>query len=413
MSSKKLRPIILAGGSGKRLWPLSTKKKPKQFLPLFGELSLFDLTLQRVNNRDLFQKPIIITSEKYLLMIEDSLRKTGLDVERIILEPVSKNTFPAISLSVLSALEGKEDERYIIMPSDHYIPYNKSFYESCSSIKNQFKSDGLTLMGVNPDNPSIEYGYISAKANNDELKRVISFIEKPDIEKARLLLMQPNTLWNSGIFCFEGRWFLDSIKYNQVENFNLLMSLLKSFDPKQLYFYPNKDIFSCLDNVSFDKAFVESNDTNYVVNLDAGWTDLGSWHALSKLQKDPEHGLTLRSQEIPRIDKPWGYFELLLETDNSKVKILSISSQQKISLQMHKHRSETWYITQGIATVTKGDDVVELYPGESIRIDKNEKHRIENLKNEVLELIEIQTGTYFGEDDITRLEDIYGRKDFH
>jgi len=414
MTSRNFRPIILAGGSGKRLWPLSTKKKPKQFLPLFGDLSLFDLTLQRINNRDLFKKPVIVTSEEYLLLVEESLRKTGVEVERIILEPESKNTFPALALPVLTAIENNENERYIVMPADHYIPYNKAFYETCSSIKNQFKGDGLTLMGVMPDSPSTEYGYISVKSTNNGLKEVTSFIEKPNLEKAKLLLKQPNTLWNSGIFSFEGKWFRDSIREDKVETYNLLVDLLFSFNPKQIYFYPNKDRFSKLTNISFDKAFVESNDKNYMINLDAGWTDLGSWHALSNLQKNPEHGLTLYSKEgSSRINKPWGYFEVLLETDLSKVKILSISPDQKLSMQMHEYRSETWYITQGIATVTKGDNVLDLYPGESIIIDKNEKHRIENLNSEVLELIEIQTGTYFGEDDIIRLEDMYGRKDFH
>ncbi|MDC0591279.1 sugar phosphate nucleotidyltransferase [Gammaproteobacteria bacterium] len=414
MTSKNFRPIILAGGSGKRLWPLSTKEKPKQFLPLFGDLSLFDLTLQRVNNRDLFNKPVVVTSEEYLLLVEESLKKTGIEVQRIILEPESKNTFPAIALSVLSSLYENENERYLVMPSDHYIPYNKSFYEACSSIKNQFNFEGLTLMGVNPDSPSTEYGYISVKAANDELKRVESFIEKPDIEKAKLLLKQPNTLWNAGIFSFEGKWFCDSIESTKPETNNILKDLLSSFNAKQIYFYPNKKKFSYLENISFDKAFVESNNENYVVNLDAGWTDLGSWYALSNLQKNPEHGLTLYSKEkFVRTDKPWGYFEVLLETDSSKVKILSISPYQKLSLQMHEHRSETWYVTQGIATVTKDEKLIKLYPGESIIIDKNEKHRLENLGDEVLELIEIQTGTYFGEDDIIRLDDIYGRKDFH
>ena len=148
--------------------------------------------------------------------------------------------------------------------------------------------------------------------------------------------------------------------------------------------------------------------------LDAGWTDLGSWHSLSNLQKKPEHGLTLYSEgEYPRTVKPWGFFEVLLETEKSKVKILSINPQQKLSMQMHEHRSETWYITQGVATVTKSDSVHELYPGESIVIDKKEKHRIENFHDEILEIIEIQTGSYFGEDDIVRFEDIYGRKDLH
>ena len=414
MTSKNFRPIILAGGSGKRLWPLSTKKKPKQFLPLFGDISLFDLTLQRINNRDLFKKPVIVTSEEYLSLVEESLRKTGIEVERIILEPESKNTFPALALPVLTAIENNDNERYIVMPADHYIPYNKAFYETCSSIKNQFKEDGLTLMGVLPDSPSTEYGYISVKSTNNELKEVASFIEKPNLEKARLLLKQPNTFWNSGIFSFEGKWFRDSIKENKTETYNLLIDLLCHFNPKQIYFYPNKDNFSKLTSISFDKAFVESNDKNYMLNLDADWTDLGSWHTLSNLQKNPEHGLTLYSKEgSSRTNKPWGYFEVLLETDISKVKILSISPDQKLSMQRHEHRSETWYITQGIATVTKGNNVLDLHPGESIIIDKNEKHRIENLNNEVLELIEIQTGTYFGEDDIIRLEDMYGRKDFH
>lgn len=414
MISRNFRPIILAGGSGKRLWPLSTKEKPKQFLSLFGDLSLFDLTMQRLNNHDLFKKPIVITSEEYLSLVEESLRKTGIEVHRIILEPESKNTFPAVALSVLSTLIDRENERYLVIPSDHYIPYNKSFYEACSSIKNQFKRDGLTLMGVYPDNPSTEYGYISVRSSNDELKWVNSFIEKPDIERARLLLKQPNTLWNAGIFSFEGKWFCESIKANKIKTYNIIKDILSALDLKHMYFYPNKEKFSLLENISFDKAFVESNNKNYVVSLDAGWTDLGSWHSLSNLHKNPEHGLTLYSKEkFIRTDKPWGYFEVLLETESSKVKILSISPHQKLSLQMHEHRSETWYITQGVATVTKENERISLYPGESIIINKNEKHRIENLESEVLELIEIQTGTYFGEDDIIRLEDMYGRKDFH
>ena len=151
-----------------------------------------------------------------------------------------------------------------------------------------------------------------------------------------------------------------------------------------------------------------------MTTLDAGWSDLGSWHSLSNLQKNPENGLTLYPQGLyPRAERPWGYFEILLESDNSKVKVLSIEKDQKLSMQMHKYRSETWYITQGVATITKGDQTLELFAGDSITIEKNEKHRIENLGFERLEIIEIQTGTYFGEDDIVRFEDIYGRTEFH
>ncbi len=413
MDSFKFRPIILAGGSGKRLWPLSTKKRPKQFISLFGDLSLFDLTLQRINNRDLFKKPIIVTSEEYLSLVEESLSKTGLEVEKVILEPESKNTFSALALPVLATMKQKAEERYMVLPSDHYIPFNKSFYKTCTNIKNLFKKEALTLLGVLPDNPSTEYGYISIKPSNDELKYVKSFVEKPKFEKAKQLLKQPDTLWNSGIFCFDGKWLSSTIKSKEPDMYSLMLELLTNSELNQIYFYPDKEKFSRLKDISFDKAIVESNEHNYVSILDAGWTDLGSWQSLSNLKKNPEHGLTLYADDYSRIEKPWGYFEVLFETEFSKVKILSIDAGQMLSMQMHEHRSETWHITQGTATVTKGDTTLELHAGESIIIDQKEKHRVQNFSNEVLEIIEIQTGTYFGEDDIVRFEDMYGRKDFH
>ena len=166
------------------------------------------MTLQRINNRNLFAEPIIVTSKNYLPLVEESLARTGIEVEKIYLEPESKNTYAALALPVLASLRqnGSSNERYITMPSDHYIPFNKSFYESCSIIKDQFKEDALTLMGISPDKASTEYGYISYKSSYDGLKKVDSFIEKPNLERAKLLLKQPNTLWNSGIFCFEGNW---------------------------------------------------------------------------------------------------------------------------------------------------------------------------------------------------------------
>ena len=275
MSFIKFRPIILAGGSGKRLWPLSTDERPKQFISLFGDLSLFDLTLQRVNNRDIFNKPIVVTSEKYIEFVEDSLSKTGLEVKTIFLEPESKNTFAALALPIMASIKRKEFERFMVMPSDHYIPYNKSFYEACSNVENQFKKEALTLFGVKPNSPSIEYGYISMIPSNGNLKKVKSFIEKPVLEKAKLLVKQPDTLWNSGIFCFEGEWLSKLIKITHPELHSIMTDLISREKLEDLYFYPNKEKFSELEDISFDKAFVESNENNYVANLDAGWTDLG------------------------------------------------------------------------------------------------------------------------------------------
>ena len=414
MSSKKLRPIILAGGSGKRLWPLSTKERPKQFFPFFGDLSLFDLTLQRVNQRDLFKKPIIVTSEDYCSYVEDSLVKTGLEVSKVIFEPESKNTFPAVALTVLIALKANTDEDFIVMPSDHYISSNKSFYQACSQICNQFNDEGLTLMGVKPDRPSIEYGYIAIEDSNEVIKKARFFIEKPGIKKAINLIKQPDTFWNAGIFCFSGKWFQSSVKKNHPKIYSSFKDLLTFSELDQVYIYPHNKKFSELEEISFDKAFVESNDSNFMVTLEAGWSDLGSWHSLSNLQKNPENDFTFYSQGLyPRTERPWGYFEILLETDSSKVKLLCIERNQKLSMQMHKYRTETWYITQGVATVTKGSQTKELLPGDTIVIERNERHRIENLGLERLEIIEIQTGSYFGEDDIVRFEDIYGRTDLH
>ena len=373
MFSKKFRPIILAGGSGKRLWPLSTKEKPKQFLELFGDLSLFDLTLQRINNRNLFTEPIIVTSKDYLPFVEESLARTGIEIDKIYLEPESKNTYAALALPVLVSLKHNRsnNERYITMPSDHYIPYNKSFYECCSIIRDQFRENALTLMGISPDKASTEYGYISYKSSYGGLKQVDSFIEKPNLEGAKSLLKQPNTLWNAGIFCFEGKWLKNEIKVNNPKVYSRLEEIMSKANLNETYFYPDPIEFSKLEDLSFDKGFVELNSNNYVAILDAGWTDLGSWYTLSNLQKMPEHGLTLYSEGLyPRTEKPWGFFEVLLESEMSKVKILSINPEQKLSMQMHEHRSETWYITQGVATVTKSDEVVEMYPGESIIIQK-------------------------------------------
>ena len=183
------------------------------------------------------------------------------------------------------------------MPSDHYIPFNKSFYESCSVIRDQFRKDALTLMGILPDKASTEYGYISYKSSYDGLKQVDSFIEKPNLERAKLLLKQPNTLWNAGIFCFEGSWLKKEIKINNPKVYSRLNEIVSKENLNETYFYPDPKEFSKLDDLSFDKGFVERNKNNFVVTLDAGWTDLGSWHTLSNLQKMPEHGLT-QSEEV-------------------------------------------------------------------------------------------------------------------
>jgi len=414
VNNKKLRPIILAGGSGKRLWPLSTKEKPKQFISIFGDLSLFDLSLQRVNKGSLFKKPIIVTSIDYLKFVEDSITRTGVEPEKIILEPFSKNTFPAISLTVLISLLKNKNESFMVTPSDHYISNNKEFHDSCKLAKGNVENGGLILFGVKPDRASTEYGYIQALNLEEEFNEVKEFIEKPSSEAVKKVLNKPNVLWNAGIFVFNGSWFLKACKEIDKQAFSEIEAITPRQYPSSLFFRPKKKRFKALSSYPFDKKFVEKNNANYVIPLSVDWSDLGSWVSLSELQKDRESELTLFSENrFKREKRPWGFFEVLMETDSSKVKLISVSVGHKLSLQKHKYRSETWYVVQGKAKVTKGNERFTLLNGDSIIIHKNEEHRLENISNEPLEIIEIQTGTYFGEDDIIRLKDSYGRAGLH
>ena len=414
MNTRKLRPIVLAGGSGKRLWPLSTEEKPKQFISFFGEYSLFDLTLQRLNKASLFKKPIIVTSKKYLRFVEDSIIRTGVEPEKIILEPYSKNTFPAICLAVTLALLKNKDESFIVTPSDHYLSKNKQFHNSCRISKNQLDHDGLILFGVKPDNASTEYGYIEAKHINADINEVESFIEKPDSKKAKEMLSRQYVFWNAGIFIFKGSWFIDTCKKIDNKILNDINNMKPKKYPASLYFSPDKDQFKELSKMPFDKVFVERNKKNYVNILDAGWSDLGSWISLSSLQRHLNNEMTIFPESnYIREERPWGYFETLMETKSSKVKLLSVYPNQKLSLQKHKYRSETWYVISGEAKVTKGNERFSMLTGDSVIINQNEEHRLENSSNVPLEIVEIQTGTYFGEDDIIRLKDSYGRADLH
>ena len=414
MKVKKLRPIVLAGGSGKRLWPLSTKEKPKQFISLFGDYSLFDLTLQRLNNASLFKKPIIVTSKDYLPHIKDSYKRTGIEVEKVILEPEPKNTFSAISLATMMALIKDKEENFLVAPSDHYLSNNQEFYNSINKAASILINDGLILFGVKPSNPSTEYGYIQTNEERDEVYQVSKFVEKPNVSKAKSLIKKNNTFWNAGIFVFKGSWLIKACKDEHKMSLVEMQDVLPKKYPSDLYFTPDAEKFSYLLEAPFDKAFVEKNNNNIMLKLDAGWSDLGSWLALSTLQKDLKNQMTLfEENETIREEKPWGYFETLMETASSKVKLLSISPGHKLSLQKHRYRSETWYVINGQAKVTKGNERYSMVAGDSVIIEANEQHRLENISETQLEIIEIQTGTYFGEDDTVRLKDSYGRADLH
>ena len=434
----KLRPILLAGGSGSRLWPLSTEDKPKQFIPIFKEFSLFDLSLQRLNKNSLFKKPIIVTSDKYIQYVNDSLLRTGIEAEKIILEPEAKNTFPAIIMAVILGLKKNSSENFLIAPSDHYISLNKNFYDSCIKAESSIRNTGLILMGIKPEHPSTEYGYISSGTSKNGVKTVNSFIEKPDLESSRALIKKSSVYWNSGMFLFNGQWFIDELNKLDNKMFLNVTNALKPGSFKGSIFTPDKKLFKKIKNYSFDKgsdlgffrfdpsawskceslsidyAIMEHAPNLVAVPFFAGWSDLGSWASLGALHKDPKSDMTLYTEgAYSRVEKPWGYFETLMENNLSKLKLLSVFPGGKLSLQMHEKRMETWYVIQGEAKVTKGDQKLILHTGESVSIEKNQLHRLENETDNSLKVIEVQSGSYFGEDDIIRVQDTYGRAGLH
>ena len=405
--SKKLRPIILAGGVGKRLWPLSTEYNPKQFIPIFKDLSLFDLTLQRVNN-SLFKRPIVVTSEKYLMQVSKAFERTGLKPFLIVLEPESKNTYSAITLAALLSKKELGKDRLIVMPSDHYISNNMNFYQAC---KNALKEDkeALYLFGIKPEYATSEYGYISFVEGSS---KKIEFIEKPDTKKAQELLANNMVYWNSGIFIFGKSWFINKSRQADPVFFKKIEASIKEGRQKRNLFYPENVSFSSITPISFDYGFVEKCKEISMIKLDAGWSDLGSWVSLLALEANQApsfYGKELSS----RIERPWGFYQVLMETDSSKVKLIRVMPHQKLSLQKHKYRSEKWFVVQGKAKVTRENEKFTLEIGDSINIEKRQVHSLENKESSPLEVIEIQTGNYLGEDDIVRLKDIYGRADLH
>ena len=405
--SKKIRPIILAGGVGKRLWPLSTEYNPKQFIPIFKDLSLFDLTLQRTNN-GLFKKPIVVTSENYLKQVSKAFERTGLKPSLIILEPESKNTYSAITLAALLSNEELGKDKLIIMPSDHYISNNMNFYQAC---KNALKEDKETLylLGIKPEYASSEYGYINFEKGSS---KKIEFIEKPNAKKVKELLASNNVYWNSGIFIFGKSWFINKSRQSNPSLFKKIYSSVRKGKQEGNLFYPENISFSSIKPVSFDHGFVEKCEDISMIKLDAGWSDLGSWVSLMKLELDQTPSLYINESAL-KAERPWGFFQILMETDSSKVKLIRVMPKQKLSLQRHNYRSEKWFVIQGRAKVTKENEKFTLEIGDSINIEKKQIHSLENQSSSPLEIIEIQTGDYLEEDDIVRLKDIYGRADLH
>ena len=481
MATNPIIPIILAGGTGSRLWPLSRKSFPKQFISLLEKdnNTLLQQTYKRIENLENLSKPIIICNEEHRFIVGDQMRKIKIDPLSIILEPLGRNTAPAIAIAALKAIqcfkEEENDPILLILSSDHYIEDIKKFQNSIIKSIEESKKGNLIIFGVVPTYPSTGYGYIESKdqktSQKVDARKVESFIEKPNSKIAKSIFENKNFLWNSGIFVFKATDIIKEIdSYAPCIIKNCKESLNKS--SKDLDFLRlDKKAFEKCPNISIDIAVFEKTRKAFVLPLDCGWDDIGSWDSLWKLSKKDKNGNSLNGRIITHKTKkslikseerliigigldnliivdtndallvankdnaqdvkelvqnlnsegyvegekhklmyrPWGHYLTIQEGSKWQIKRIEVYPGASLSLQMHHHRSEHWIVVQGTAKVEINKDEKIISQNESTFIPLGSKHRLSNPGKIQLILIEVQSGNYLGEDDIVRFEDIYGR----
>lgn len=481
----KVLPVILSGGSGTRLWPLSRNSLPKQFLTSFSDYSLFQQTILRLKhlNIDEILEPLIICNYEHRYLVKNQLEEIESQFSDIIAEPFPKNTAPALAIASLYAINKfSEDVKLIVLPSDHKIKDDIAFSKIIKKAVTECHDRSIITFGLEPDFPHTGYGYIQKGDIKDQeescpLYEVNNFIEKPSKNLATQLVEEGNYLWNSGIFVLSSQTFIDSASAISKNMIDICKESLNQAKKDYSFLLLEEEKFAKVLSDSIDYLLLENLDLKKyclkVISLDVGWTDLGSWSSVwSELDKDQDGNTKLgkvisldsknnlifsqehlvatlgvedlvvissedallvakkddseqvkdlieifKDKNFPETDshvvtfRPWGSFKTLEEGINFKVKKLTINSKQKISLQKHSFRSEHWVVVKGKAQITKDKEVFILNVNESTYIPVGSIHSIENPTDDKLELIEVQSGDYLGEDDIHRFEDIYGRED--
>lgn len=467
-------PVILSGGSGTRLWPLSRKMHPKQLLPLLSETTLLQDTANRFKSLDTVTDGMVICNEDYRFMVAEQVRESALSNVDIILEPMGKNTAPAIALAALNAAEEDSDPVLLVLPADHDIRDVDAFLKDIEKGLEQSKQGNLVTFGIVPDSPETGYGYIQSGSEIDMgCYKVSRFVEKPDIETARQYLEQGGYYWNSGMFMFRASVYLDALKQYAPDIHSACVDSFDKVERDMDFLRIPADPFSSCPSDSIDYAIMEKADNTVVIPVDIGWSDVGSWAALHDLGEsdvsgntfigdvesletansyvrsekrltvtlgvsdlivvDTEDALLISSREKvqdiknvveklssqgrdevllhKRVCRPWGCYKGIDHSERFQVKRITVNPGAVLSLQLHHHRAEHWIVVSGTARVTRDDEVFMLSENESTYIPLGVKHRLENVGAIPLELIEVQTGSYLGEDDIVRFDDIYGRSE--
>ena len=478
MPLKNLVPVILCGGFGTRLWPLSRKSFPKQFLSINKKenKSLLQKTQERINCLDYAKDPIIICNEEHRFIVAEQMREININPSSILLEPFGRSTAPAITLAALKAIEKEKDPYLIILSSDHEIKDNESFIKVIEEGIKYASKDNLVTFGIIPTSPETGYGYIKSidEFNFNCIKgsKIETFLEKPNKEKANELIKDKRYTWNSGIFLFKAQVILNEIQKFHPEIIECCKESLKDNLIDLDFLRLNKNSFFNCPNISIDIAVMEKTKKGIVLPLEAGWSDIGSWNSVWQVSKKDNNGNTIegsvvakstfncylrgenrliaaiglkdliiietkdailisdqsKSQEVKdivnelkrknipagqehkRIYRPWGFYESIVDDSGWQVKLINVKPGESLSLQKHRFRSEHWIVVSGTAKVEIDSTKTIVYPNQSSYIPLGSKHRLSNPGKTTLKIIEVQSGSYLGEDDIERFEDNYGRK---
>ncbi|MBD9479576.1 mannose-1-phosphate guanylyltransferase/mannose-6-phosphate isomerase [Pseudoxanthomonas sp. PXM02] len=464
----KLQPVLLSGGSGTRLWPLSREAYPKQFLPLAGDDTMVQATWRRVDAIAELA-PIVVANEEHRFLVAEQLRQIGAPAPAILLEPVGRNTAPAIAAAALQAMADGSDPLLLVLPSDHVVRDVAGFQRAVHEASSTADAGSLVTFGIVPDAPETGFGYIQAETG-DGLRKVSRFVEKPDAATAQSYLDAGGYYWNSGMFLFRASRYLEELARFRPDIVEAVRAAHGSARHDGDFVRLDKEAFAACPSDSIDYAVFEKTDHAMVLPVDIGWNDVGSWSALWDVaERDAEgnahHGDVIavdsrnsyayaqrlvalvgvddivvvetddavlvarkdRVQEVKQVvaqlkkeqrsqavlhrevHRPWGSYDSVDNGGRHQVKRIKVKPGASLSLQMHHHRAEHWIVVSGTAKVTRGDETLLLSENESTYIPLGVKHRLENPGKVPLELIEVQSGSYLGEDDIVRFEDVYGR----
>jgi len=398
----KIRPVILCGGAGTRLWPQSKSNNAKQFID-FGRWTLFEKTLDRVK-ASIYDYPIISTNFKYLKKVKSYLKKFKFKKYKIILEPAKKNTGPAILASALIK-DIPNKQPLMFFPADQLIEKLNQFNKAINKNKNFLTDQNIFIFGIKPSEPSSEFGYFISKKIRKNINKVVKFIEKPKLLKAKQTIKK-KAYWNSGMFFLRKDSIIYNFKkYSPTIYKHCVKAVLKAKLKKHTY-YLNKASFNKATTKSFDYAILEKVKKINAIKLDIPWSDLGSWREISKMYLKNKAKYFKKKNVYYR---PWGRYVNLFEGQNFLVKELTVNSKSSISLQKHHHRSEHWMITQGKPKITINKKKFFKKENDSVFIPAGSTHRIENLYKKPIKIIEVQIGSILKESDIVRFQDIYGR----